>query len=379
ERRAIELADQVLEVAERTDQLNILADTLVTKGSAMVNVGRRREGGGVLDAGGKLAEANGFTSVVLRAINNGLSIKTENDPRAAFEMAQSGIALARRLGQSGWIHAFAGNLGFVALRTGEWDIGIAELEGALADTTDPLDRILLLNNLVNLRAVRGLPHDDMLDEMRATVAAHPITQNQVFITESLGWSELCAGQLAQARESWLEMARQDPVGGAAAYAWTARLAIWLGDRHGAEEDVPRYWEAVAHGGVVDAVHLGLRAGLAAMRGDRVAAGQTYRDALRQIREFRLPIDEAMLAIDMVHVLGPDDPGTSDVVATARPTLVALGATPLLALLDAAVADPGRGVGSGAAAGAAGVLGATGAAGAAGASGGVRPEGEVRAS
>lgn len=39
----------------------------VTKGSALVAVGRRREGFGVLEAGGQLAEANGFTRFALRA------------------------------------------------------------------------------------------------------------------------------------------------------------------------------------------------------------------------------------------------------------------------------------------------------------------------
>ncbi|TAL08438.1 MAG: adenylate/guanylate cyclase domain-containing protein, partial [Chloroflexota bacterium] len=42
--RAVELAEQVLEVAERTDQLVVLADTLVTKGSSLAGLFRRREG-----------------------------------------------------------------------------------------------------------------------------------------------------------------------------------------------------------------------------------------------------------------------------------------------------------------------------------------------
>ena len=162
--RSVELADQVIVDAERSDNLLVLADTLVTKGSVLANLNRRHEGLALIDAGGRIAEANGFTNVTFRAINNALSNRTEEFPRAAYDSAAAGLALARRLGQAGWVHSFAGNFAYVSQRVGEWDAGITELRGALAEATDPLDRLLSLNNLINLLALREEPRVSELEE-----------------------------------------------------------------------------------------------------------------------------------------------------------------------------------------------------------------------
>jgi hypothetical protein len=303
-------------------------------------IGRSREGAGVRQVGEQVAEANGFTSTVLRSLNNGLSRTTELNPRAAFDAGASGLTLARRLGQSGWIHAFVGNLGFVSLRTGEWDSGIAELEGVLADTTDALDRILLVNNLANLHAVRGLPFEADLAEMRATVELAPADTNKVFLLETEGWISLAAGRLEDARDRWAAMVELDPSSAAATHAWLARLALWLGDVDVASERLERYWAAIAHADVVFVIRQELQAGIAALRGDRSAALNGFRDAIEGFRAFRLPIDEAFVAIDMAHVLGMNEPATVDAVNTARATFNGLRSAPLLALVEAAAASGG---------------------------------------
>jgi class 3 adenylate cyclase/tetratricopeptide (TPR) repeat protein len=69
-RRAIEVADRVLEAAEHADLRAIVADTLVTRGTALLDLGQAIEGFGALRTGADLAEANGLWETVLRAINN---------------------------------------------------------------------------------------------------------------------------------------------------------------------------------------------------------------------------------------------------------------------------------------------------------------------
>ena len=59
-RRAIEVADRVLETAEHADLIPLLADTLVTKGSALGVLGRVHEATAVVEAGRELAEAAGL-------------------------------------------------------------------------------------------------------------------------------------------------------------------------------------------------------------------------------------------------------------------------------------------------------------------------------
>ncbi len=97
-RPAIEVADRVLAAAEHADLAAIVADTLVTKGTALAIVGRPIEGLGAIIAGRDLAEAHGLGVTVLRADNNRAFSLAGRGPRAAFEHRSAGLALARRLG-----------------------------------------------------------------------------------------------------------------------------------------------------------------------------------------------------------------------------------------------------------------------------------------
>ena len=346
--RAIELADEVLAVAEQTDNLLVIADTLVTKGSAMVNIGRKREGSGVIEVGGGIAEANGFTFVQLRAANNGLVNQTDGDPRAAWDAGAAGYALARRLGQRSWVHGFAGTLGFIALRTGDWDAGETTLEQTLADTSDPLDRMLQINNLINLRVLRGKPYAAEMAELEATDAAHPEEgPHSVFVPESRGWIAFAAGRLNDSRSIFRDLAARDITNSGVILKWCAHLSIWLGDPDGAAQDFEAYWGVVPHVEAVVALRDVNQAGIAGLGGDRAAALNGYRDASARLAEFRLPFDEALLACDMAYVLGASEPFAAEAISRTRATMTSLGSPPLLDLLDTAIshgphaAGPGR--------------------------------------
>jgi class 3 adenylate cyclase/tetratricopeptide (TPR) repeat protein len=333
---SIAVAEEVLPICERTDQLAVLADTLVTKGSALNNAGRRREGLGVLEAGARIARANGFTNTELRAINNALSERTNDDPRAAQEDALGGLALARRLGQGSWIHSFAGNMAYVTLRTGDFETALTEVTDALADSDDPLDRALLINNLTDVLAVRGMPFDAPLAELEATYAAHP-AETASFALESRAYVALAAGDLSATRTAWRELYAADPISSYVACLWAARISLWLGEADTAAEDLERYWNAAPHSGVVVPTHDVVLAGIQALRGEREAAIVAYRDALARLREFRLPIDEVFAAIDMAYVLGASEPIVAEAVADARGIVARTGIGPIGALLDEAVA------------------------------------------
>ena len=102
-RRSIEIADKVLEAAEHADLRSIVADTLISKGTALASLGRVVEGAGVISAGRDLAEALGLATTVLRALNNLAYVEGDRNPRASLETSRVGLALARRLGTRGWI------------------------------------------------------------------------------------------------------------------------------------------------------------------------------------------------------------------------------------------------------------------------------------
>ncbi len=62
QQRAIEVADRALEAAERLDVVPIVADLLITRGSALAHLGRSYEGLGAVRAGIDLADDHGLVS-----------------------------------------------------------------------------------------------------------------------------------------------------------------------------------------------------------------------------------------------------------------------------------------------------------------------------
>ena len=125
--RAIPVADRVLAVAERADLVGLVADTLVTKGTALANLGRGYEGSGVIETGLRLAERHGLTVTALRARNNLGAFLSMSDPRTALDIARVGLADARRLGQQAWVAGFLVNASEASLWTGDWDEALHDL------------------------------------------------------------------------------------------------------------------------------------------------------------------------------------------------------------------------------------------------------------
>ncbi|HEY4752695.1 MAG TPA: AAA family ATPase, partial [Candidatus Limnocylindrales bacterium] len=124
-RRSIEVIDHVLEAAEREDLLDVLADALVTRGSALDSLGRQREGLGVVEIGERLARSQGETTTLLRAINNRVASLGDFDLTASIEISREGFGLARRAGDRGAMASLQAGLGWGLLAAGEPDESIA--------------------------------------------------------------------------------------------------------------------------------------------------------------------------------------------------------------------------------------------------------------
>ena len=104
------------------------------------------------------------------------------------------------------------------------------------------------------------------------------------------------------------------------------------------------------GRAIDADRATIRAGLAALAGDRGAALAGYRTAMSAYRDLGLAWDEALLGHEAATTLGTGDVEVAAWVDQARATFARLGAAPMLERLEEAVtgmasvssADPARG-------------------------------------
>jgi class 3 adenylate cyclase len=335
DRKALEVCERVLESAERTDQVDVIADTLVTKGSALVSVGRRYEGIGAIEAGRNLAAAHSIQLTVGRALNNLASFLMDSDPRASLAAAREGIALARRLGLRSFQlldNSFAG-----AIRTGEWDWAAAEFERVRGEDLDPLTRAVVLGDLTALRAVRGEPTAALLGELEELPASESDTAQASNVAWARAYIAFAEGRYEAVRSEARRAGELFSQGTAEAHLLSARAALLSHDPLTARQDLMVVERTGRRGRAIDADRATVEAGLAALDGRRDEALALYRDSLRAWRDLGLVWDEALCATDMASLLGPADPEVSAAAERAREILVRLAARPLLERLDAALA------------------------------------------
>jgi len=332
-RQAIEIADPVLRSAEHLDLAPIVADTLVTKGSALAQDGRSVEGVALLRAGQELAEKHGLADTLTRAIGNRLATESHMDPRAALEIGRAGIAATRRLGYHGTL--VIGNAADAARRVGEWDWAVGVLGEALDEGFESSDLAELLVASIVFHAFRGEPTAEQVDALERLYEGATDVYRISYLEWSRAFVGFAAGRLADARERF--RLGIDLLGDSAGLPYPARAALWDRNADGARTDLADLEASGIHGPALDADATTMRAGVAALEGRTADAIALYRNALRAWRDLGLAWDEALCGLDMALLLDPADPEVRDAAQAAREILVRLGARPFIDRLDAAVA------------------------------------------
>ena len=336
-RRSVEMADRALEVAEHGDLVALLADTLITKGSSLGDLGRIQEGIGAIETGERLARSAGLVSTLLRGLNNRTVYQGEIDPVATLEASDEGLALARRMGQRFWTFNFAVGIGFCCFRFGDWSRAAAVLDEALADDPDPEDRIPLLANAALMPAFRGADVGGILSEIASLIGTNADRNLVAALRDASGAAALGAGRLDDAVVEYREAAELSANAGATdERLLAARAAFWGGNAPGAAAELVEIEASGYRAPAVEARTATIRAGLAASEGRRAEALGLYRDALRRWQDLGMVWDEVLTSIDMATLLDPAEPEVRAAAASAREVLTRLGAKPFLARLDAAM-------------------------------------------
>ncbi len=336
-RRAVEVADQVLAAAEHADLRSIVADTLVTKGTSLAGLGRTIEGLGAIRAGMELAEVLGLTFALIRGYNNRAGIEMDLDPRSALQVAREGLALAGRLGQRGSLAILLSSAAACAVRTGDWQWALAELEAALADDFEPTDRVLLVATRIDLGARRGQPIAGLIRELTGLIDQSTDPGMRAGLDWARAVAALGSGRFVEAREAAHRVAAVQAFNVLDSRMFAARAALWANDADAAREDLGAVDATGVRGPAIDADRTTILAGLAALDGRPADATALYRDGLRMWRALGLAWDEAQVGIDMVTLLDPLNPEVRAAADSAREILVRLEAAPFIELLDAALA------------------------------------------
>ncbi|MFI5255042.1 MAG: AAA family ATPase [Candidatus Limnocylindrales bacterium] len=334
-RRAIEIADLALRMAEHMDLAPIIADTLVTKGGALTMDGRSAEGLALMRAGQELAERHGLAHTQTRAAINRTALEFRRDPRLALEIGRAGVITARRLGQRNSV--VTGNAAGAAIRVGEWAWGAGVLEEALAEDFEAAARAELLAAAIEYDALLGEPTHEMVVEVEQLLAGATDVMRLATLDWAKAWAAFGEGRLADARLHWRQAIAV--VSSPEDLPQPARAALWAGDVAAARVDLAELDASGVHGPALEADRMTIRAGIAALEGRTADALALYREALRAWRDLGLAWDEALCGVDMASLLDPAEPEVRTAAEAARVTLVRLGAKPFLARLEAALARP----------------------------------------
>jgi tetratricopeptide (TPR) repeat protein len=338
---AVRLSDGALTLAEPLRLDEIVAMSLVTKGTALMFSGRRREGLALLEGAVLDAQVHGEHIAALRGLNNLASGMVDSDPRGSLERTREGMALARRLGLTGFDGYHAGNAVGAAERLGEWAWAEQALGELLENDPDRYEAEWIAANRDAFTAWRGDPDIARAERILAGARAESDIQSEVNVST---WLARCAfaarrpDEAVRYAEPFLRYANDNGAYNAD-FAMMARFAL-----HAGRLDVAQRVRDVSgpiFGGVIDHDRANVRAGIAALEHRVPEALGLYRSALAGYRDAGCRFDFALTVLDMAALIGTDEPAVRAAIPEGREILVALGAHPLVERLDALAGEGQR--------------------------------------
>jgi tetratricopeptide (TPR) repeat protein len=296
---AAQRIESALDIAEGLGLTEVLAEALDTKALILFAKGRNQEAGALLRYALEVALDNDKPSAALRAYNNLVDLATGDDQyEEARGRVQSGITLARRVGNRRWEQILLGYI-YPLYALGRWDEALASMAELPADEQEP--RTAFNQGYMAFGTAIHV-HRGELDEAAGLVARFDEFER------SADWQERAESASAKA---WLFLGRGDPaeafrqarsmldVEDALAVSHHALKEVLVVGIQGAisSGDLDAADDLLAHiAGLnparrpqfLDAHSLRLGAQLAALRGDGDGVDPGFRSAVGRFRELGLP-------------------------------------------------------------------------------------------
>ena len=334
--RTIEVLDRALDVAERLDLVDLVAEALSTRGGALSDLGRTYEGLAAVEGALRLATDRGLTTIALRAQNTLGAYLSHRDPRKSLEVLRSAMVEARRLGARAMLLRLTSNATEAARETGDWVWAIAEIDSQLATDLDREDRVQFLGQRVWFSAFLGASSEVSLAELRTIVGEDTDPNVRGSAEEAEGVVALVQGRHGDARDHFRRSADLSQLNAPTALAWAGRAAAQMGDSAGVLAQLEALRANPAHGPAITARRQALDAAAAALGGEPDLARAGLRSAAAAWDALGSPWEQALAVMDAAILLGPDDPFVLEAGPGARDIFVRLGARAALDELERAL-------------------------------------------
>jgi hypothetical protein len=275
----------------------------------------------------------GLADLGIRARVNLSYAAAAEDPQLAFRVAREGVELMQHLGMRGYGYYMLSNAVELAVRIGEWEWTVPQLEEAVQWEGDSASRL-------RLAEIRGLMGVDVSEEIQWVAdlwADKTEVQAQASLDEVHALVALAQGD----RRAALDLARRsyerNNAPDSSALQTASRAAAWIGERE-ALTDALAVLDAVP-GRVSAATRREAGAALAALDHRRPEALAGFADAIRRWRELGLEFEAAVCGLNLVTMLGPSEPAARAAAEEVGVVFERLGALPFQKLLADAMSAP----------------------------------------
>ncbi len=328
---AATMADRVMGPAERCDLTPTIVDTLITRGTALGNLGRMHEAIALLEGASTMAANGDLPTAQMRAANNVGHLLAYQDHFGAMKACRTGMELADRLGDVRFVGAFTWAVAAYLDRDGRYEEAQA-LRDDVRDRYDLPESSLLWYELTDLaiRVERGdvTAIDAAFDVVRRAVDdANPQSQAAVPLVRAK--LDLLTGQIADAYDAVMSVA--------AAHRSPEHLALatvgagMLRDADRLEVLSAAVASSPAHGRMLASVASALAGARAALRGHTDEAVARFSGALAFDY---LRLDRASLQALFATLVGRDVPEGREASNAAFETFAEVGANAYLDLYAA---------------------------------------------
>ncbi len=340
---AIDWADTALVGAAPLNLESDIVETLVTKGVAVHDAGRWREGLVLLSGALKLAEDLELVFPRIRALLNLSYVLISDDPRRAGEASTAALNLARKLGSREWEYPALAVVCENAIVLGRWKWAADSLAEVLqtegADYVEApfanayaTSALLLAAADATLKALRGSYAEarTRLEMAKSLLADSTSPQDTAQIHHAESWVYFCEGRFEEVKRS-AQLMSADP---GREYSMRALLIVgranlWLGNTEGLENSLASLDGLGLRGAWISSAKETLRAGLDALRGDVSGAQERYADAIVRWRQLGCDFDLALCQWEFANMMGPSHKDSLAAGEEALEIFVRLGAVPFL--------------------------------------------------
>jgi tetratricopeptide (TPR) repeat protein len=321
---SLRTVDRTLPIAEELELRRQVIELLITRGAVLASLKRVQEAIVLLRGAVAMAAQFGFNGTEIRGRVNLSYAAAADDPELGYTVAREGWELVRRLGARGWFYMLSNAIEF-AIRAGDWEWALQELEEAVSLESDRAARL-------RLAELRGLQGSDVEADIQAvadlvaeaTELQWPATIAEVRALVALGHGDAEAA-LEFARRSYELLTAPD----ATAMQTAIRAGAWTRNRDAVVAVLRRQEELP--GQVSRAAAAEATAVLAALDG-RAEATAAFVDAIRRWRELRLLLDVALCATSFVKLLGASSREAQAAAGEAQAFFERVGAVRLRAVL-----------------------------------------------